>query len=289
MLARAGAPVTLVGRPGHVAAIKAHGLRMETLSFDERVSADVSVDVASVAGADVILVAVKTVDTEEAARAIALHASPEALIVSLQNGVDNVERMRSTAGLDPVAAVVYVAVAMAGPGAIRHSGRGDLVLGDLPRSRPDRDLSPLARTFEGAGVPAIVSDDISTALWRKLVMNCAYNAVSALTRRRYGSIVAERRTREVVEEAVRETVRVGRRLGMALDETELLDEAIRLGRDAMPEATSSTAQDLARGRRTEIDSLNGLVADRGDTLGVPTPVNRTLHGLVKSLEQPEEE
>lgn len=288
MLARAGAPVTLVARPIHVDAVNRNGLGMHTVSFAEQVRVDATSDEAALGGADVILVTVKTVDTERAAETVARHAARDALVVSLQNGVDNVERMRKVAGIDPVAAVVYVAVAMTGPGAIRHSGRGDLVLGELPRSGPPRDLSALAGELQRAGVPTILSPDILSELWKKLVMNCAYNAVSALTGRQYGDLVAEEYTRGIIESAVRETVMVARQLGIALDEAEMMDAVLKLGRMAMPEATSSTAQDLARGRPTEIDSLNGFVVRRGERLGIPTPVNRTLYGLVKSLERSEE-
>jgi 2-dehydropantoate 2-reductase len=188
-----------------------------------------------------------------------------------------------------VAAVVYVAVAMSGPGALRHSGRGDLVIGDLPgRDRPRRDLSDLGTIFVRAGIPTVVSVDIRSALWRKLVMNCAYNAISAMTRRPYGTLVAEEETRGIIEAAVEETVMVAKGLGIDLDLAAMLDAALELGRTAMPEATSSTAQDLARGRPTEIDALNGLVVGQGEKLGIPVPVNRTLYGLVKSLERTKE-
>lgn len=285
MLARAGAPVTLVGRSTHVDAINKNGLRMDTVSFDERVRVDATVDETAIGSADVILITVKTVDTVAAAEAARRHAPPDALVASLQNGVDNVERMRNV-GIDPLAGVVYVAVAMSGPGALIHSGRGDLVIGDLPgRRRPERDLSVLRTSFEQAGIPTLVSTDIRAELWRKLVMNCAYNAVSALTGRPYGTLVAEEETRVIVEAAARETVTVARGLGIDLELDATSDAALTLGRSAMPEATSSTAQDLARGRPTEIDALNGFVARQGERLGIPTPVNRTLYGLVKSLER----
>ncbi len=288
MLARAGAPVTLVGRRIHVDAINRNGLRMETVSFDERVRVGATSDESAIGGADVILITVKTVDTVNAALTVARHAAANALVASLQNGVDNVERMWN-AGIDPVAAVVYVAVAMSGPGALRHSGRGDLVIGDLPgRGHPKRDLSFLRESFVRAGIPTAVSTDIQSELWRKLVMNCAYNAISALTRRPYGTLVAEEETRGIVEAAARETVMVALGLGIDLELDAMMDAALTLGRSAMPEAISSTAQDLARGRPTEVDALNGLVVKQGEKLGIPTPTNRTLYGLVKSLERTKE-
>jgi len=115
-------------------------------------------------------------------------------------------------------------------------------------------------------------------------MNCAYNPISALSRARYGAIVADPGTRAVMKAATEEAIAVGQAAGVRFPDVDLVEAVYRLG-EAMAGATSSTAQDLARGKRTEIDSLNGYVARRGAELGVPTPVNQTLHALVKRLEE----
>jgi 2-dehydropantoate 2-reductase len=236
-----------------------------------------------VADAVVVLFCVKTLDTEEAARSLAPHLGPGAVVLSLQNGVDNVERIRAAAGIDAIPTVVYVAAAMTGPGCVKHTGRGDLIVGDPAGVRRD-EVERLAVLFTRAGVPCVVSDTVEAELWTKMAMNCAYNAVSALGRAKYGRITHHSHAREVLRLAVEETVAVARASGIDLPESKLIDAAFRLG-EAMSGATSSTAQDIQRGKRTEIDSLNGYVARRGAELGVTTPVNRTLHALVKLLEE----
>src|SRR5262249_27685043 len=123
LLARAGAPVTLIGRPQHVEAMSQNGLRIETSQFDERISVSASTNINAVRDAQIILFSVKTLDTEDAAKLLAPHLLGGATVISLQNGVDNVERTRRAAGIDAVAAVVYVAAAMAGPGHVKHNGR----------------------------------------------------------------------------------------------------------------------------------------------------------------------
>ena len=283
MLARAGAPVTLIGRPHHVEALGRDGLWLETLHFQERVPVAASVAVEAARDAALVLLCVKTLDTEEAARSLALCLSPGAVVLSLQNGVDNVERIRAAGGFEALPAVVYVAAAMTGPGRVKHTGRGDLVVGD-PKGTRRGTLENLAALFAAAGVPCVVSENIEAELWTKMSMNCAYNAVSALGRAKYGRIARHSLARELLRRAVEETAAVARAAGVALEEEKLVEAAFRLG-EAMSEATSSTAQDIARGKRTEIDSLNGYVARRGAELGVPTPVNRTLHALVKLLEE----
>jgi 2-dehydropantoate 2-reductase len=282
MLARAGAPVTLIGRPHHVAALARDGLWLEGLHFQEWVPLGASISAEAARGAAVVLLAVKSFDTEEAARSLAPHLAPGAVVLSLQNGVDNVERIRAAAGIDALAAVVYVAAAMTGPGRVRHSGRGDLIVG-RPGGGRREDAARVAALFARAGVPCAVSDNVEGELWAKMAMNCAFNAVSALGRAKYGRIVRDPRAREVLRRAVEETAAVARAGGVRLPDADLVAAAFRLG-EAMSEATSSTAQDVARGRRTEIDALNGHVARRGAELGVATPVNQALHALVELLE-----
>jgi 2-dehydropantoate 2-reductase len=163
-------------------------------------------------------------------------------------------------------------------------GRGELVIGGVSGSESAVLASTgTAAVFERAGVRCTVSDNIDGELWTKLVINCAYNALSALTRLQYGPMVASPWSRELMPRVVDEAVAVARADGVRLGTEGLLARVMGVG-ESMPGQISSTAQDIALGKPTEIDALNGYVADRGAALGVPTPVNRTLHALVKLLE-----
>ncbi len=289
MLARVGAPVTLIGRRQHVEAMTRKGLFLESPHFQEHIPVSASTDVEAARTADIVLLCVKTPDTEEAARSLAPHLASEAVLVSLQNGVDNVERIRTAANLEAIPAVVYVAAEMTAPGCVRHTGRGELIIGDLPgvgRGDKTGQLRPdsLATLFARAGVPCRVSENIEADLWIKLIMNCAYNAISALSRARYAPMVASSWTRDLMRQVVEEVLAVARAAGVRMMPDDMVEAAWKLA-DTMPGAISSTAQDLARGKRTEIDALNGYVARRGAELGIATPVNRTLHALVKLLEE----
>jgi 2-dehydropantoate 2-reductase len=274
MLARAGVPVTLIGRFPHMEAIGRDGLLIDGLKVHERVRVDTSTEIEHVSGATIMLVCVKTVDTASTARAIWPHVAPECMVVSMQNGVDNV-RLMEAEQVPAIPAVVYVAASMAGPGHVKHSGRGDLV---LPRS-----AASLAEMFEKAGVPCRLSDTIQVELWQKMVMNCAYNAISALARAKYGLMAKTPRIRELMRRAIAETVAVARAEGVELDAEAMAEAAWKLG-EAMSAATSSTAQDIERGKVTEIESLNGYVARRGAELGIATPVSETLSALIRLLE-----
>jgi 2-dehydropantoate 2-reductase len=286
MLARAGAPVTLIGRAPHVDAINRDGLFIDSIHFKEHVSVSASTELAAVGDAQLVLFSVKTVDTESTAKLLAPYLATDTNVVSLQNGVDNAERMDFAAGIQAISAVVYIAAEMSGLGQVKHSGRGDLVIGNplSNQGASESELAEIAEIFTRAGVPCRVSQNITLELWTKLIMNCAYNALSALSRARYGRLVDDAGSVGVMRQAVSEGVAVGNASGVSLSEDKLMAAVLELGR-VVPEALSSTAQDIARGKPTEIDSLNGFVVRRGEELGVPTPVNQTLYSLVKLLER----
>ena len=282
MLARAGVPVVMIGRPAFVEALRKNGLELDTLSFKETVRVEASSELSAVRGAEIVLVCVKTVDTVSTARTLKPLLSPGAIVVSMQNGVDNAEQMCTAAGVDALSSVVYVAASVPEPGHIKHVGRGDLVLG--PRNpRTER----VARLFETAGVPCLISENIEGELWTKLVWNCALNAVSALARAKYGQISANEDARKVVQEVVQEVFAVAQAARVqlpGLDNPEAAFAGAMKIASQMTGALSSTGQDLLRGKRTEIHSLNGYIARRGAQLGVPTPVNHALYTLVKLAE-----
>ena len=282
MLARAGASVVMIGRAPFVEAVTKNGVLLDTLHFKESVRLQAATELEAVRGAEVVLFCVKTTDTAETARALAPLLARDVIVISMQNGVDNAEQIRAASGIDALGAVVYVAASVPQPGTIKHVGRGDLVIG--PRNvRTER----LASLFEPAGVPCRISDNIEGELWTKLTWNCALNAISALGRAKYGQIAASEDARKVVAEIVDEVLAVARAANIhppgLEDPKAALAGALKVAAQ-MSEALSSTAQDMLRNKRTEIDSLNGYISRRGAQLGVPTPVNHALYTLVKLAE-----
>jgi 2-dehydropantoate 2-reductase len=289
MLARAGVDVTLIGRAAHVEAIRREGLVIDSTSFRERIRLNAFTDPVAVANADFVLFSAKTIDDEIASRAIAPHLKSGAVMVSLQNGVDNVERIRAASGIDAIPAVVYIAVALIEPGQIKHTARGELVIGELRSpsgARPQRSerCERVVELFTGAKVPCSISENIEGELWSKFVVNCSGNGVAAIGQVTYGEAVREPHTREVMAQLMAETVAVARASGVQLPQTDIVGDGLKFF-ESMMSATSSTARDIARGKPTEIESLNGFVVQRGKELGVPTPVNLTVHALVKLLEE----
>src|SRR5271155_5352739 len=223
MLARAGVPVTMIARGAYVEAVRRDGLFLDTVSFQERVAVGVSADPSAVRDANVVLFCVKGQDNEATARAIAPHLAAGAIVVSVQNGVDNVERIRAASGIDALPAVVYVAVAMPEPGHVKHSGRGELVVGEFAgRSVSAESQAPrteqIAALFASAKVPCRISQDILADMWRKFITNCGANAVSAIAQASYGEIARYETSRALMSRVVEESIAVGRAAGVRMPE-----------------------------------------------------------------------
>ena len=280
LLARAGHDVTLIARPAHVQAIaQAGGLWLHTDAGAECIALRASSQASAVRGAQWVLFCVKSTDTDSAGHAMAAHLDANAVVLSLQNGIDNAERLQAILARPVLPSVVYVASTMAAPGQVRHLGRGELVLGAGPAS------AAIASVLRSAAIPTEISDNVTGALWAKLVLNCVYNPLSAITRLPYGAIAScpGLDVAQVMADVVQECQAVAQARGVALP-ADILASTLALAQ-AMPQQFSSTAQDLARGTRSEIDHLNGFIVRQGAALGIATPVNRLLHTLVRLLEQ----
>lgn len=276
MLARAGHSVVLIGRPAFVDAVKHEGLLLESKHFTGRVPVQADSSPAAVKDADLVLFCVKSGDTESAGAAIAPHLSPRAAVLSMQNGVDNAARLSSVIGRNAIPVVVYVATEMAGPGHVLHHGRGDLLIG------PSDSSAAIASMMTAAGLPSEVSDRVFDALWTKLIINCAYNGLSAIAQLPYGELIRQPHVVDTMRSIYDECIAVARADGITLPDNlwqSLQDISVNMARQR-----SSTAQDLARGKKSEMEHLNGYVVRRGKELGVAAPVNRTLLCAVQLLE-----
>jgi len=277
MLARAGQSVTLIGRPLHVDAVHNNGLRLETQTFDESVALAASTEPSAVASADVVLFCVKSTDSKSTAQQIAPFLKPDSVLLSLQNGVENAEIIRSVLPQQVIPSVVYVATEMAGPGHLKHYGRGELVIADSPASEA------IAAVLEHADVPVERAHDVRGAQWAKLIINCCYNALSAVAQKPYAALVEVEGVSDLMASVVDECLLVAAADGVTVPGD--IHAATRRIAQTMAGQYSSTAQDVARGKPNEIDYLNGYVVRRGREHGIATPINQTLFTLVKLVEK----
>jgi 2-dehydropantoate 2-reductase len=288
MLALAGHRVTLIGRPAHAQAIKRDGLKLDLAKSPriETVQIEASSEFSSLQTADLVLFCVKSTDSASVALQIDPYLAPHALIMSLQNGVENAALIAQQIPHAVIPCVVYVASEITAPGCVKHHGRGDLVIGTMQPSRlidPQKTLQEIVELFGSAQVPVQISQNVMAELWSKLMINCAFNAISGLAQIQYGKLAALASVRSTQTALVKEVIAVAHADGIHLSEAIAL-QAVEQISVTMGSQKSSTAQDMARSKPSEIDHLNGFIVRRGQALGVATPVNQALFALVKLVE-----
>ena len=288
MLARAGYKVTLIGREAHMQAIASHGLKLDLANASniESIRLHTSTEVTAVIDADLILFCVKSTDSEAVAKEIAPYLLSHAVVISLQNGVENSMLIARHVNNAVIPAVVYVASEITAPGYVKHHGRGDLVIGTMSPSQlshPSQTLTDIADFFASAQVDVRISDNVMVELWSKLMVNCAFNAISGLSQLSYGSLAGLDSIRATQATVVKEVISVATADGVVMSESDALQTVANIA-VAMAGQKSSTAQDMARRKVSEIDHLNGFIVRRGLALGIATPVNQALYALVKLVE-----
>ncbi|QDX39598.1 ketopantoate reductase family protein [Salarchaeum sp. JOR-1] len=282
-LDRSGVDVTLVGRPGdHVTALARDGLRL-TLpdGTTERVPVDVTTHPDSVGPVDVVLVCVKAYDTRSAlADADALLDG--AAVCTFQNGLGNAETIAEFVPASRVlAGTTSHGATLEAPGHVRHAGVGDTVVGNYVTDTSEA-ATALARALTDAGIETDVVADAARAVWEKVLVNAGINAATALAGVPNGRLADTDPGERVLRRAVEEAAAVADAEGIELT-TDPVAAASRVARRTA-ENRSSMRQDLDRGRRTEIDALNGEIVSRGRDHGIDTPVNETLTDLVRLAE-----
>ena len=285
MLARAHHDVTFIARPQRVEALNTSGLEMDCKAFHETVRVKASSDLSALKDADLVLLSVKSLDTERTLAEVKSVLPSKAVILSLQNGVANID-IASKMIVNPVyAAVVYVAAGMVGQNTMKHHGRGELLVGSLGTASPadDQNLSEICKLFEGAGVPCSIPTQIKRDMWLKFLVNCSFNAISGIGQISYGEMVKSPGIVKLIEEITKEFLAIA-----ALEDVKIsMSEALAVNDSiatTMVTQVSSTAQDLAKGKMTEIDFLNGYIVELGKRYGVQTPYNQSVYALVKMME-----
>ncbi|MCB0881972.1 MAG: 2-dehydropantoate 2-reductase [Thermoleophilia bacterium] len=276
LLARAGHTVSLVARGAHRDALARSG----TIRVREADGADWDARVSPRfpdAPADLAIVTTKSHHSADAARELRAHMGPSTLVLSLQNGVENPAVIRDALGGHPVlAGIAFVGLRIETPGEVRHEAEGWVRAGDPAGGITD--ASARLRDTVGDAWTLEISDDIVRAQWFKLLWNIGFNAMCAITGATAGETLATAGSRALVREAMREAVALAGAHGVTLtgDDVETMARYNPQLRDYRP----STAQDIAAGKPAERDALTGFVVRAGTRVGVDTPVNRVLDGLL---------
>ncbi|MBN1276212.1 MAG: 2-dehydropantoate 2-reductase [Deltaproteobacteria bacterium] len=262
--------------------INKNGLRIEDLSCDffSHVPAVLS---ASKQAPDVTLICVKSYDTRQAAEDIRPWLNPEAVVLTLQNGLGNVEILEDVFGkANVLGGVTAEGATLLGPGHVRHAGEGETVIGP-EKTRPGL-IRDIVNAFNSAGFRTRSAENVDDLIWGKLVINVGINALAALTGLRNGTLPTLSGTISIMEEAVSEAVAVAHKKGINLPYASAIERVLEVCRSTSGNI-ASMLQDVMNKRTTEIEAINGAIVREGKDMGIATPVNATLARLVSAVQE----
>ncbi|MBI3770428.1 MAG: ketopantoate reductase family protein [Deltaproteobacteria bacterium] len=283
-LADAGHDVVFFARGRNLAALREGGLTVGSVDGDLRLPRVAATDaLAGTAPVELALVTVKSYDTAATAAAIAPVVTPETIVLSLQNGIENESLLASALGLPPLlGAMTQIGAELTAPGVVRHVAQGTIYFGELTGHESPRTRT-LVELFTAAAIRHRCSRQILLMLWDKLSWNAAFNAVTALTRTTSGAAARLPATARLLRAAMLEVIAVARAQGILLDPARV-DGVVAYAGEHLGELRTSMLQDVERGGRLEHDAINGAVVRIGEAVGVPTPLNATLVALLSALD-----
>jgi 2-dehydropantoate 2-reductase len=283
-LAAVGNEVGFVARGEHLAAIRDRGLEVHAHDGEFTVQVEASEDPADIGPCDAVLFCVKSYDTQEAAGLLDPLLRPETGVLSLQNGIDNEEKIAARIGPGHVlGGVSFILTHIAEPGVIEQTGSVQrIVFGELDGSRSERAEALLAE-LRRAGVEADLADDIRAVLWDKYAYLCALAGLTAATRLPIDELLRVPETRALFGRMVGEAAEVARAEGVALA-GDIVEEKIAFSELLAPGSYSSLHHDLVTGRRLELDALHGELTRRAARHGINVPVSEVIYGLLRPWE-----
>ena len=276
--------VWLLDKDGERASkINKNGISIEGISGEWNVKGKATTDVKNIGSAELVIIAVKSYDTKEAISASKPLISDDTSVLTLQNGLGNIEIISEAVGQEKViGGVTNLGATLLETGKVRHAGKGETIIGRIDGKIPVQ-MRQIREIFNACGLETRISKDIKGILWSKLIINVGINALTALTRLRNGRLIEFEGTRKILRETVTEAVRISKRKRIKLiyDDPLAKVEAVC---EATSENISSMLQDILRKKRTEIDFINGVIVRQGQELGIPVPANLMLVDLVKTIE-----
>lgn len=283
-LAAAGHDVVFIARGKHLDALRRGGLRLNSPGGGLHIeNALFTADPARAGGADLILLCVKSYDTEPAIEALRAIAGEKTAILSLQNGIDNPDKIAQRFGEGrTLAGVVYVGAQVVAPGVIEHSSGGRIIFGPLGGGQSSA-AKEVQEALAAAAIPCDISADIKTVLWRKLLWNAPFCAISCLTRASVKNIVESQSLRNLATDCMEEVRQAAQTCSVALS-AQLFGEIFEFSK-TLGDFKPSMLQDLEAGKPLEYEAFNGIVVSLLGKSGKDAPVNKVFYGALKYLDK----
>ena len=281
-LAHAGEDVVFIQRGAHLEALQRSGLSVSSPLGDFAVpKVRAQADAAGIGPVDVVLVTVKSNHTGQAAALARDLLGPDTAVISLQNGIENEDRLAAVLGRAQVAGgVAYILSLIEAPGRIRHSGQtARMLFGELD-GRPSARLEAFRDACAQAGIDAELSADITAALWAKFAVICPHSGMTALTRMPIGPVRTDPDCRALLEACAREVIQLAAARGVILPPA-LIENPCAFFDRVPADMTSSLHHDVTHGKPLELEWLNGAVVRLGREAGVATPVNHFIYAALK--------
>ncbi len=269
----------------HVEAINERGLKIEGIGGDRVITNVKAVTTPVNLGiADLVIIFVKAIVTSKALKEAISLIGENTMVLTLQNGLGNIEKIISVVGREKIiAGVTAHGSTMLYPGKIRHAGTGDTNIGELDGTITDR-IKNLAEVFNKAGFKTNVVDNVLGFIWDKLIVNIGINALTAITGLKNGQLIEFKETEELLELSVLEAVEVAKKEGIKLNHVDFVAYTKKVC-ELTAENRASMLQDVSNKCKTEIEVINGAIVRKGEKLGIPTPVNKVLLNLVSVIQQ----
>ena len=273
--------VLLIGRKPHVSAIKKDGLIIDgKTNLKVKIDANISVD--NVASPDLLILTVKAYDTESAIKQARKIISKNTTVLSLQNGLNNIDKIKKFVECEKVIAGNTTHGAFfSKPGVIRHTGIGTTILGELNGCKTKR-IDNIVNVFNAAGINTSVSKDVIKDIWIKAIVNSSINSLTTFFECKNGYLLDNPILENLVEEVCKESTNVAIAAGINLSYREMNKKTKDVINNTS-ENYSSMLQSFKKGNKTEIESINGALIDVGKKHGVDVPINEMLVYSISSI------
>ncbi len=282
-LQQAGFDLILLARGAHLKALQTMGLQHDSGGKTDNIAIAATDEIKQLKDCGIIIISCKMTDLANMISALQPIVQTNMLLVTLQNGVEAPDLVATAFPGNAIAAgTAFIGAQFTQPGHLVHSAAGSIRMGLWQQGDAEYRLAPLIESFQLASVPAKIETDPTVMLWRKLLWNCGFNAITAITQSYARDIAANKETLHIVQQAMQEAVAIAQKECVNIDQHDIakhIEITLKMG-----DLKTSMWQDIESGKQTEVDYMNGYIAKKAERLHIAAPTNRMLTSLIHAME-----